>query len=201
MTVEWGSGERDTRRARRASRRCVSLVAGLVVAVMLAAGTASAGHDVSFRANAIAPPHGYKLQQRIVVPGLNPGGVASRAPLSAGKLYLLRVTGTFFTGLGVGPGFGDAEYIFNPHNGHVIDRCKDGTDLGVGINDTNISPGRAKTPHWGSFRRSHVYTQRFPGTGTRIRVDYHDCGYGDNRPHTQQPGTGPLTLWIYAPTG
>ena len=111
------------------------------------------------------------------------------------------MTGTIFTGEGSGPGFGDAEYVFSKHNRHVIDGCWSGVDLGVGINDTDISPGHVKTPHWGRLRLTHVYTQRFAGTGATIAVDYHDCYYGDNRPNVHQPGTGRLRLWIYAPSG
>jgi hypothetical protein len=134
----------------------------------------------------------------MLVPVMNARGVTSRKPLLAGKTYVLRVTGTLYVGVGVlGPGFGDAEYGFYK-SGQVIDKCRDGVDLGVGVNDTSVSPGHAKRPRWGAYRPTHVYDERFSGTGARLVVDYHDCFYPDNRPNLQQSGTGRLKLWIYA---
>jgi len=143
------------------------------------------------------PPTGYKLQERLPIPVLSPAGIETRQ-LAAGRRYILRVTGTFFEGVGFyGPGYGDAEYGFYK-TGQVIDRCRNGVDLGAGINDMNVSPGHVKKPRWGAYHASHVYSRAFTGTGTRLRIDYHDCAYPDNRPARQWQGTGRLTLWIYA---
>jgi len=146
------------------------------------------------------PPKGYTLQERLLIPVMAPAGRETRKPLAPSRQYILRVTGTFFEGIGFyGPGYGDAEYGFYK-TGQVIDRCRNGVDLGVGIDDTNVSLGHLKQPHWGIYRASHVYSRSVIGTGARIRVDYHDCAYPDNRPAQQWPGTTPLTLWVYAPT-
>jgi hypothetical protein len=111
------------------------------------------------------------------------------------------MTGTFFVGVGFyGPGYGDAEYGFYK-SGQVIDRCRNGVDLGVGINDTDVSPGHAKRPHWGAYEASHVYSRSFTGTGAPIQVDYHDCNYPDNEPARQWQPTGRLTLSIYHALG
>jgi hypothetical protein len=104
-------------------------------------------------------------------------------------------------GVGVyGDGFADGEYVFY-RSGQVIDGCRDGVDLGVALDDTNVAPGHVKQPHWGSYHRSHVYSRSLTGTGAPVRVDYHDCNYSDNRPNRQWPGTGHLTLWVYAHSG
>jgi hypothetical protein len=170
----------------------------LAFAALLSLSPLAAG-AISGPSTTPAPPQGYKLQESMLVPVMNAGGVTSRKPLLAGKTYVLRVTGTLYVGVGaLGPGFGDAEYGFYK-SGQVIDKCRDGVDLGVGINDTSVSPGHAKRPRWGAYRANHLYTQRIPGTGARLDVDYHDCFYPDNRPNLHSPGTGGLKLWIYAP--
>jgi hypothetical protein len=176
-------------------------VAALIVlsVVLWLAAQPRAASSAPREVRSSAPPKGYRLQERLVIPALNAAGARSRSPLRSGEVYLVRVTGTVFTAEGTGPGFGDAEYVFRPDDTAVIDRCRDGTDLGVAINDTNISPDHTKQPRWGAFRRTHVYSRQFRGTGATILVDYHDCGYGDNRARIQQPGTKPLTLSIYAP--
>jgi hypothetical protein len=166
--------------------------ASLIVVAGLAVASASAGPTPP-------PPKGYKLQQSILVPLMNAGGVKTQEPLAAGKVYVLRVTGTFYEGAGFyGRGYGDAEYGFYK-SGQVIDKCRNGVDLGVGINDTTVLPGHVKALHWGTYHANHVYSRPFTGTGIPIQVDYHDCAYPDNRPAVQWPGTGRVMLWIYAP--
>jgi hypothetical protein len=170
----------------------VAAVAGASLAAAVPAGAKVA-------AGAPAAPAGYTLFERMPIPVLGAGGAMTPKPLAAGTAYLLRITGTFYEGVGFyGRGYGDAEYGFYM-SGQVIDKCRNGVDLGVGINDTNVAPGHVKRPHWGTYRANHVYSGSFTGTGAAIRVGYHDCAYPDNRPALQWPGTGPLTLWIYAP--
>jgi hypothetical protein len=171
----------------------------IALVVLVAAVGASSTTSLGARASAPAAPAGYELQESIRVPVLGAAGVSSRRPLAAGKTYVVRVTGTLYVGVGaLGPGFGDAEYAYYA-SGQFIDKCRDGTDLGVAIDDTNVTPGHVKKPHWGAYRQTHVYTARLRGTGQKIVVDYHDCNYGDNKPSVRTPGTGPLTVWIYAP--
>jgi len=176
-----------------------------IALVVLCSAVVAAGlpGDMSLGAWASAPasPAGYKLQESIRVPVLGAAGVSSRRPLLAGTLYVVRVTGTLYVGVGaLGPGFGDAEYAYYA-SGQFIDKCRDGTDLGVAIDDPNVMPGHVKKPHWGAYRQSHVYGARLRGSGERIVVDYHDCNYADNKPSVRTPGTGPLTVWLYAPVG
>jgi hypothetical protein len=178
---------------------------GLLVSAMVGGAAIAVGGqaEAGLRAASAppAPPKGYKLQERLLIPVMAAAGVETRKPLAAGRRYLLRVTGTFFEGVGFyGPGYGDAEYGFYK-TGQVIDGCRNGVDLGVGINDTNVSPGHRKRPRWGRYHANHVYSRSLTGAGARIRVDYHDCAYPDNRPSTQWPGTPRLTLWVYARAG
>lgn len=130
----------------------------------------------------------FELLETIIVP-TNRSSVVSKTRLIKGITYKLRASGSFSIG---GPGYGDAEYAYNPSFTVVIKNCYDsqnGTDLGLGINDDTID--NKKFPYWGKFNPAHIYIKDFVGQGKPITLNYHDCNYGDN--------SGSLKIEIFAP--
>lgn len=148
-------------------------------------------------ASATSPPDGFVLVETIPVP--RSGNVkTSTTVLQAGVTYKLRASGTITVSVGNPCPFADAEYERFDASG--ADSCGlfgdlafDGTDTGIGINDTVLDG--AKAPKWGPYTTSHEYTIDFVGLGAAITVNYHDCPgcTGDN--------TGPnsLIVEIFAP--
>lgn len=130
------------------------------------------------------------LLERVRVP-CSGASVVSSTVLRAGVTYVLRASGT----CRLGPNnTGDAEYAFqtiNPANPvYIIDKCSpSGIDLGIGVNDPTVDG--SKTPHWGAYSLSHVYTTGFTGNGAPITLNYHDCYFPDNQ--------GELTVEILCP--
>ena len=115
--------------------------------------------------------------------------VVTTVKLNSGVTYKLKASSTFEIG---GPGYGDAEYAFSPDSSWAINNCNDspeGVDVGIGIDDSIID--NHKTPFWGTFDSSHVYTIYFVGQGRPIAFNYHDCNYGDN--------SGSLEVDIFGP--
>jgi hypothetical protein len=107
------------------------------------------------------PPAGYQLVETVTLP-VNGSSTATATTLQSGLDYKIRASGTFTIG-GAPTGTGDAEYGFNSDYSTVVNACPDGTDVGVGINDTiNDS---SKSPAWGAFSSTHEYTIDFTGIG------------------------------------
>lgn len=134
---------------------------------------------------------GYTVVETLTVP-TNGGSVTSSTILSPGVTYELKASGTFHIGCGDDTG-ADAEYADCPGYG-PIDNCNAdpaGTDLGIGVDDSDVSRAGRKQPFWGPFDPSHVYTIDWVGAGAAISLNYHDCFIPDN--------AGVLTVEILAP--
>jgi len=122
--------------------------------------------------------------------------VVSSTTLLAGVPYYLRASGTCTIGF-VRPYApdADAEYAFTPSDptnlGGVTDRCpgSSGIELGIGIDDPVIDG--TKTPKWGPYDPTHVYTIAFTGKGAPITLNYHDCVHRDN--------VGSMTVDVFCP--
>jgi len=162
---------------------------GAAISVMVGLGVVAADpHIVHPRLPALQPIPGYTRQETITVP-MDGSSVSSTFPLDGGAHYKLRASGQAVSG---GPGFGDAEYVFDNGLTTVIDRCggnSDGVDLGIGVNDTQN--GNNKLPFWGALNVAHVYVVDFVGQGAPIILNYHDCNYSDN--------SGSLTVEVWKP--
>lgn len=139
---------------------------------------------------AAAPISGYTLLETVTVP-VDGSSVWATTSLVNGIIYKVRALGTF-NGAGSG-NLGDAEYgNFSNPPGSVEDNCysdPNGTDLGIGINDTLND--NSKNPHWGAYSASHSYVVELAGQGATIGLNYHDCYYPDN--------SGSLTVEIWQP--
>ncbi len=119
------------------------------------------------------------------------GIVSSTTALQAGVTYTMRASGTCRLGAN---NTGDAEYAYqtiNPANPiYLQDKCVgNGKELGIGINDPVVDG--TKTPYWGAYTTTHVYTTTFTGNGQTIDLNYHDCFYNDNE--------GEITIEILCP--
>ena len=109
----------------------------------------------------------------------------STTSLQAGVTYVLRASGTCTIAYvrPLAPD-ADAEYAFQPSDpgnlGWVTDICPgpSGYELGIGIDDATFDG--TKTPKWGAYSPTHVYTIGFLGKGAPISVNYHDCVHRDN---------------------
>jgi len=119
---------------------------------------------MSVAVSATVPPPGFVLQETITVPTSPQGSsVTSTTNLLTGDSYKLRASGTFSVGSPCP--FADAEYAnFDAAGaGCPLEDITpaDGTDLGVGVNSLPI--GGAKSPTWGPYTTTHIYTIDFLG--------------------------------------
>ena len=122
--------------------------------------------------------------------------VKSSFTLAKGVHYKVQASGMCYLGYKGHPNLGpdgDAEYGFDGFNaknlGAVIDRCPSSSDLGIGIDHAKIE--LTKTPNWGVYNSSHIYSIDFAGKGEPISLNYHDCAFSDNQ--------GTLTVEIFCP--
>jgi hypothetical protein len=184
---------------RRAALRAGRLPAGIAVLATLAVavGVAAASPSPLERHYDPQIPAGYRFAGTVVVPIASSRPAVSGFPLRAGVTYLIRVSGTFFTGAALA----DAEYFFGGpvKRPQDFDRSRGNVDYGVAIDDPSLAPGHRKRPFWGKLSSSHVYWARYLGKGRPIRIGVHDAVLEDNVPLPRVPGTGPLTLRVYAP--
>jgi len=117
----------------------------------------------------------------------------SKAKLAKGKHYILRASGTCTIGPPTDASpidSSDAEYAFLPSDpfdlSSVVDRCGSrgaNIEFGIGVDDPDIDS--EKTPHWGDYNPSHVYSIDFVGKGATIGLNFHDCVYRDNEGELQ----------------
>jgi hypothetical protein len=183
-------------RRQTATRTGLSWAGFVVVAVALGSAGALASSQAR-QPDGPPLPAGYTWVGTVQVPIASSKPAKSPFTLRPGVTYLLRISGTFFTG----GAFADAEYFFGgpvatPQD---FDRPRGNVDYGVAIDDLSMAPGHRKSPYWGKLTSSHVYSARIVGMGRPILVDVHDTILGDNVPLPRVPGTGPLMLRVYAP--
>ncbi len=114
--------------------------------------------------------------ERVIVPSSG-SVVNSQTQLFSGEAYTIRASGTVY--LGVPPdGYGDAEYgsFVNPQNNGAPQYGS--IDYGIAINDPTVTS--SKTPYWGPYTPTHVYTTSFTGLGQTLEFNYHDDFPADN---------------------
>lgn len=152
----------------------------LLLAVLIAGCSEDAPTTSTLRGSSFATLAEYVVLETIEVP-TNEIGVISTTVLENGVTYKIRASGTFPIG-GPGDGLADAEYAdFSNPPASLLDNCgnvETGVDLGIGINDEVID--NVKTPFWGPYDSTHVYTVEWIGAGEILSFNYHDCNVGDN---------------------
>jgi len=94
--------------------------------------------------------------------------VQSNVSLREGRIFTVRVSGTFL--IGGASGLADAEYFNIPAT--PLDRSVQGVDIGVQIDGVDID--------WGPFNPTHVYETTIIGEGAPINVSFNDTNHGDN---------------------
>lgn len=106
----------------------VRVVRRTALVFMIAASTSSVSANVDFIYEDASRETGArdctKKLEEVLIP-VDGGTVASRTLLKKGTRYLLVAIGKFVIG---GPGFGDAEYAFDPNDENPIDHCFDRPD-------------------------------------------------------------------------
>jgi hypothetical protein len=145
----------------------------------------------SLNAAATTPPPGFVLQETISVPAASAAGVVSATTLVSGISYMIRASGTVngaASGLCI---MADAEFGNLGSDPSCVPDTGSPVDIGLGINSP--APSLSKSPNWGPFDPTHVYTINFVGLGAPIALNFHDCNgcYGDN--------SGSMTVEIFAP--
>jgi hypothetical protein len=132
--------------------------------------------------------------ERVIVP-VSGAVVNSQTKLFNGEAYTIRASGTAY--LGVPPdGYGDAEYgsLTNPQNNGAAQYGS--IDYGIAINDPTVTS--SKTPFWGAYTSTHVYTTSFTGLGQTLQFNYHDDFPNDNSGSLNADILDPYTLGLTA---
>lgn len=102
--------------------------------------------------------------------------VTSTTTLQSGVSYQLRASGTFTAG---GPcTSADADYYLCTTATDFYSCNGESWDMGIGINSSGNTT--TKSPSWGPYNSSHIYTINFVGQGAPITFRYHDCSVADN---------------------
>jgi hypothetical protein len=137
--------------------------------------------------DAALPDAGPVLLETLTIP-CDGTTVVSSTVLTNGVTFTLRASGTCTVANNVpGPDvLGDAEFFdtdfSNPQDSFA------GTDLGIAIDDDVLDD--PKSPKWGSFDISHIYSIDFIGSGSTISLNFHDPNFSNN--------SGDLTVEIFS---